>query len=153
MGPPEDQRDLDRRIRLFVFTTAAKTGKVPQPDEIAAVLGYPRPMIEEGLSRLAAGRAIILAPNSTNIWAADPFCATPSGFRVTARRRTYFGICIWDALGIPAALGADGTVDAACGDCGDRMTLEIRNGGLIRSEGIVHFGVPAARFWDNIAFT
>ena len=33
------------------------------------------------------------------------------------------------------------------------MTLEVRHGRLVRGEGVVHFGVPAARFWDNIAFT
>lgn len=153
MSLPEDQHDLDRAVRLFVFTTAAKTGQVPQPDDIAARLGYPRSIVDDTLSRLAAGRAIILAPNSTNVWAADPFCATPTTFRVTVHGRTYFGICIWDALGIPAALGADGTVTAACGDWGDPLTLEIRNGRLMRAEGVVHFGVPAARFWDNIAFT
>lgn len=153
MNSPDDDLNRDRAVRLFVLKTAAKTARVPQPDEIAVELGLSRAAVDASLLRLAAGRVMILAPNSTNIWSADPFCATPSAFRVTARGRMYFGICIWDALGIPAALGSDGTVDAACGDCGEPMTLEVRQGRLVRADGVVHFGVPAARFWDNIAFT
>ena len=153
MSLPHHDGELDQTVRLFIVTTAAETGHVPQPDAIAAGLGHPRPAVDGALARLAAGRAIIPAPNSTNVWAANPFCATPTSFHVAARGRTYHGICIWDALGIPAALDADATVAAACGDCGDSMTLEVRHGRLMRAEGVVHFGVPAARFWDNIAFT
>lgn len=144
---------LDRDVRLHVFGRAADTARVPKPAEISASLGRPQPEIEESLRRLAAGRVLILAPNSTNVWAANPFCAVPSDFRVSALGRTYWGICIWDALGIAAALRADATIDARCADCGQEMVLAIEDGELVRGEGIVHFGVPAARWWDNIGFT
>ncbi len=144
---------LDREVRLHVFDRAAETARVPSPAELAAALGRARPEIEESLRRLGAGRAVILAPGTANIWAANPFSAVPSSFRVDARGRTYWGICIWDALGIPAALGADATVTARCGDCDEELILEVRGGTLARVEGIVHFGVPAARWWDNIGYT
>ena len=35
-----------------------------------------------------------------------------------AGRRSYFGNCIWDALGVAAMLGEDVEIPAACGDCG-----------------------------------
>jgi hypothetical protein len=44
-------------------------------------------------------------------------------------------------------------VAAQCGDCGEELVLEVRDGQLVRSEGVVHVGVPAARWWENIAFT
>ncbi len=144
---------LDQDVRLYVFRQAADTTRVPGPGEIAAALGRPQSEIEESLRRLAAGRVLILAPGTANIWAPNPFCAVPSSFRVTARGRNYWGICIWDALGIPAALHADATITARCGDCDEEIVLEVRDGALARSEGIVHFGVPAARWWENIAFT
>jgi len=145
---------LDQDVRLYVFRQAADTTRVPGPGEIASALGRPHPEIEESLRRLAAGRVLILAPNSTNIWAANPFCAVPSNFRVSTPERTYWGICIWDALGIPAALNADATVTARCSDgCNEEIVLEVKDGTLARSEGIVHFGVPAARWWENIGFT
>ena len=98
-------------------------------------------------------KVLILAPNDGNIWAANPFCAVPSPFRVEARGKTYWGICIWDALGIVAALGTDAVIRTACGDCSEPMLLEIAAGRLKRSEGIVHFAVPAHHWWDNIGFT
>ena len=144
---------LDREVRLHVFGQAAETARVPTPAEIAAALGRPQPEIEESLRRLGAGRVVILAPGTANVWAANPFCAVPTNFRVAARDRTYWGICIWDALGIAAALGADATITARCGDCDEELVLEVLGDALARAEGVVHFGVPAARWWDNIGYT
>src|SRR5437899_12154705 len=129
---------LAREVQLYVFQEAADTARVPQPPQIAAALGRPEPEIEQALRQLAAGKVLILAPNDGNIWAANPFCAVPSGFRVRAAGKKYWGICIWDALGIAAALGADAIVTTTCGDCGDIMTLEVRDGRLARREGSVH---------------
>lgn len=79
---------LDREVRLHVFGQAAETARVPNPAEIAAALGWPQPEIEESLRRLGAGRVVILAPGTANVWAANPFCAVPTSFRVDARGRT-----------------------------------------------------------------
>ena len=144
---------LAREVRLYVFREAADTTRVPQPPQIAAALGRPQTEVEQALKQLAAGKALILAPNDGNIWAANPFCAVPSPFRVEARGKTYRAICIYDALGIVAALGTDGVIRAVCGDCSEPMSLEIAAGKLRRSEGIIHFAVPAHHWWDNIGFT
>ena len=144
---------LDRDVRIHVYRQAADTARVPRPSEIAAALNRPRPEVEESIRRLAADRVWFLAPGTATIWAANPFCAVPSNFRVSALGRTYWGVCVWDALGIPAALHADATITARCGDCDDEHILEVRGGALARAEGVVHFAVPAARWWENIAFT
>lgn len=36
--------------------------------------------------------------------------------------------CAFDALGIPAALGADATVETTCGVCGRRIEVDLRDG-------------------------
>ncbi len=151
--PPGAPDGLARDVRLHVFRQAAETARVPQPAQIAAALGRPQAEVEQALRQLAAGKVLILAPNDGQIWAANPFCAVPSPFRVDTRGKTYSGICIWDALGIVAALGTDATIRAICGDCSEPMQLEIADGALRRSEGIIHFGVPAHHWWDNIGFT
>jgi len=154
MTQPSSQLDaLADEVRLHVFRQAADAARVPQPPEIAAALGRPQAQVVAALKQLATGRVLILAPNDGDIWAANPFCAVPSGFRVEAGGKTYWGICIWDALGIVAALDKDAVVQAPCGDCSEPMVLEIAAGKLTRSEGIIHFGVPAHHWWDNIAFT
>ncbi len=148
---PSDE--LARDVRLHVFQEAATTGRVPQAPDISQALGRSEADVRAALHDLAAAKVLILAPNDGNIWAANPFCAVPSGFRVAAAGKLYWGICIWDALGIAAALGSDAVITAPCGDCGVGMTLEVRDGHLARSEGIVHFAIPAHHWWDNIGFT
>ena len=137
---------VDREVRLRVVHQAAETARVPTPEEIAAALDLSPPQVEESLYRLAASHLLVLAPGMANVWVAPPFCAVPTDFRVQAKGRTYWGICIWDALGIPAALHADATITARCGDCGDELGLEVQEGRLVCGEGIVHFAVPAIRW-------
>ncbi len=151
--PGLDQEALDQAVRLHTFRQAAETAHVPGTSEIATALGRSQREVEESLRRLALRRALILAPGTANIWAADPFCGVPSNFRVNALGRTYWGICIWDALGIPAALHADAVITARCGDCDKEIVLTVRDGVLAHSEGLVHIAIPAIRWWDNIAFT
>jgi hypothetical protein len=148
-----EQKEFDHDVRMYVFREAAATAHVPQAPQIASAISRSEAEVREALKRLAAAKVLILAPNDGNIWAANPFCAVPSGFRVVSRGTTYWGICIWDALGVVAALGADAVITAPCGDCGEPMTLEIRDGALVRSEGIVHFAVPARDWWVNIGFS
>ena len=153
VGVGSDPDALSRDVRVYVFRQAAETARVPQPAQIADALRRPESEIHEALKLLAAGKVLILAPNNGNIWAANPFCAVPSGFRVLASGKTYWGICIWDALGISAALGKDAVISAPCGDCGEPMRLEVEDGRLVRSEGVIHFAVAAHHWWDNIGFT
>lgn len=144
---------LAQEVRRYVFRQAADTGHVPQAPEIATALGRREPEIRAALHQLAAGRALILAPNDGTIWAANPFCAVPSGFRVQLSGRRYWGICAWDALGIAAALHGDATIMAPCGDCSTPLTLEIRDGVVQGDRAVVHFAIPARHWWDNIGFT
>ena len=144
---------LMQSVRLHIFRQAAETGRVPQAQQIAAALGCAEPDVVDAMKELAAGKVLILAPNDGNIWAANPFCAVPSGFRVQTVDRTYWGICIWDALGICAALDQDAVISAPCGDCGESLRLEIRHGKLAPSDAVIHFAVPAHHWWDNIGFT
>lgn len=148
-----DIETLARDVRIHVFHEAATTARVPQAPEIARALGQSEDDVRAALHHLAASKTIILAPNSDTIWSANPFCAVPSGFHVDARGKRYSGICIWDALGIAAAIDADAIITAPCGDCGRRMQLEVRGGALAVSDGVVHFAVPAHHWWDNIGFT
>lgn len=153
IDPSGPSGDLAGEVRVELLRTSAATGRVPQAPELARALGRAEAEVRAALRQLAAARVLILAPHDGDIWAASPFCAVPSGFRVEASGRVYWGICIWDALGIAAALHADAEITAPCGDCGAPMEIAVRGGRLVRSEGVVHFGVPAPRWWDNIGFT
>lgn len=77
-----------RDVRLYVFGEAANTGRGPQPPEIAAAMRRSQAKVEKAVRQLAAGKVLILAPNDANIWAANPFFAVPSHFRVEACGKT-----------------------------------------------------------------
>ena len=144
---------LDHAVRMFVFERAASTGTIPQLVDIAGELDRAPEEIAASLQRLATAKVLILAPNGGDIWAANPFCAVRSGFRVETSGKRYWGICIWDALGIVAALHAsDASIQAPCGDCGELLHLEFRAGELVRADGLVHFAVAAREWWKNIGF-
>lgn len=142
MTEPANELDLlARDIRIHLFREAAATARVPQAPDISRALGRSETDVRAALHELAVAKVLMLAPNDGDIWAANPFCAVPSGFRVTAAGKQYWGICIWDALGIAAAIGADAVISAPCGDCGAAMTLE---GGTASSS--------APRAWCTLRF-
>jgi hypothetical protein len=145
---------LDLKVRLAVYRGFAESGRPPTAPEVARDLWAETPVVEASLRRLADARVLVLAPGTPYVWMANPFSAIPTPFAVRAGDRDYWGNCIWDALGIPASLGADARIDTFCPDCADPLTLEVRDGDLAAPiEGVIHFAVPAAHWWDDIGST
>ena len=145
--------DIDRSVRLRIFEHIVETGQAPTVAETALALGQPPQAVEASYRRLAAGRAIVLAPGTTTIWMAHPFSAVPTPYPVKTARGAYWANCAWDALNISALLQADSETVTQCPDCGVTLTLAIEAGVVRPIEGVVHFAVPPRRFWDNIGFT
>jgi alkylmercury lyase-like protein len=148
-----EQDAFDTRVRLHIYERFLAEGRPPSVGETAAALDMRETEAAAAYRRLEQGRVLVLAPGTLNVWMANPLSAVPTPFRVEMERGSYWGNCIWDALGIPAMLAGDGTVACSCPDCGEAMTLTVSGGRLERAEGVVHFAVPASRWWDNIAFT
>lgn len=146
--------DLDRTVRIHLYQHLVETGQAPSAAETARMFSQPVSAIEDSYRRLAANRAIVLAPASVNIWMAHPFSAVPTAYRVQTARGGYWANCAWDALNIMALLGRDGEAAAHCPDCGALVTLAVRDGILAApTDAVVHFAVPPRRFWENIGFT
>lgn len=154
VAPTGDVDSFDRTVRLAVYRNVVEDGLPPTPDELAAELGVPTEDVEDSLLRLADGHMLVLEPGTTSIWMAAPFSAVPTPFEVTVGERRYFANCIWDALGVPACLHADAWIDTSCPDCAEPMQLEVRDGALREpAEGVIHFAIPAARWWEDIGAT
>jgi hypothetical protein len=83
----------------------------------------------------------------------NPFSCVPTAYRVRAAGRWWYGNCAWDALGICAALHADGDVHTSCPDCGEPLAVSVRDGALDRDDLLFHCLVPARQWWDDIVFT
>jgi hypothetical protein len=84
---------------------------------------------------------------------ANPFSAVPTAFRVHAQGNTYWANCAWDALGIPATLHCDATIEATCAGSGQPIMLTVRERKIVSRGELVHFLVPIRRLFDDRVFT
>jgi hypothetical protein len=149
-----DAVTFDREVRLAVYRTVVSETLPPTAEQLAAEVGVTVAAVEGSLQRLADAHVLVLHPGTSSIWMAAPFSAIPTPFEVTAGDRSYFANCIWDALGIPACLHADARIDTSCPDCSEPMVLEVRDGALqTPADGVLHFAIPAARWWEDIGAT
>lgn len=143
----------DGDVRVHLMERFLAEGRPPSVGESAVALDASEEDVAAAYRRLQEQRVIVLAPGTLDVWMAAPLSAVPTPFPVETERGTYYGNCIWDALGIPAMLGCEATIAASCADCGDPLPIRVRNGELRDGDGVAHFAVPAARWWDNIGHT
>jgi hypothetical protein len=153
------QPDFDTAVRLAIMNDFL----AERPPSIASVARAMRVNADDvvaAFDRLAAGRAIVLKAGTRDILMAAPLAGVPTEFRVRVGDRSIYANCIWDALGVPAMLAGAGrpataTIDTRCPDCDASLSIEVRDGRLTSdpSEAVVHFAVPAARWWADIVFT
>jgi alkylmercury lyase-like protein len=146
-----DERDL--RLRGLTYGLFVELGRAPTADEVAGAAGTGRDEVLAGWRRLHDVHALVLDGSGTELRMANPFSAVPSPYRVHAGGRSWYANCAWDAFGICAALGTDGRIETSCPDCGEPLTVEVRDGRPDAESLVFHCLVPAARWWDDIVFT
>src|SRR4051812_2709017 len=137
--------ERDRVIRNRSYQLFVALGRAPTPDEVG-------PRTPEAWQRLHDAHALVL-DGAGAIRMANPFSAVPTAYRVHAGGRDWYANCAWDAIGICAALHVDGRVDTPCPDCGQQLTIQIRDERPDDESLLFHCLVPAAHWWDDIVFT
>ncbi len=148
----EDLALFEKQVRFHVYTHFVTAGQAPTTEEVATALSCLRSDVQTAYQRLADGKALVLQ-NSGEVLMAEPFSAIPTPFSVEVGDRQWWGNCIWDALGIPAMLKQDAHIVTACGDCGESITLDIRDGKLQQPHaGVVHFALPPKEWWKDVVF-
>ncbi len=146
----------DRDVRAAIARWIRDRGAIPLIAEIASDMSTDAKAVEASFVRMIDGHVFIPRRGSHEIYAYNPFCLGPTEFRVHADGRDWWAICGWDALGIPPALGVTGIVAAPCADgCGERIRIEVGKDGAAVADGqpVLHVGVPAHAFWDDIYLT
>ena len=142
------------RVRIAVLERTIASGQVPTAGEIARELDMPVAMVQEAYAKLGESHVFVCEPDDpSRLRMANPFSAVPTPFKVSARGGSYYGNCVWDALGIISMLGGEGVVDTACPDCSQPLSLRVTGGKLEETDSAVHFSVPARQWWDDIVFT
>lgn len=146
------QSAYDGRVRGFVYRHVRSRERCPTVAEIARGMRTSAAKVRVSLTRLCESHAFMTQENG-ELWRAAPFSCIPTAFPVTAGKKSWFGNCIWDALGISAALNTDARIGASCGCCNLEMPVEIRKGKLHAGGGVVHIAVPARDWYRDVVFT
>lgn len=144
---------FDGEVRFAIYQSFLEQNCAPTAPELAQRLSCTTEKVQAALRRLDAGHVITLQRDSDAILRAPPFWAAPTSFHVEAGRQFWWGSCIWDALGIPAMLQRDARIVTSCGCCSAKMTLEVSGSSLRDAEGVIHFAVPASRWYEDVVFT
>jgi hypothetical protein len=145
-----DKREL--HVRNLTYATFVELGRAPTLDEVAATAALSRAETEVSWRNLHDAHALVLDEHGA-LRMANPFSAVETPYRVHAAGRSWYGNCAWDAFGICAALQADGDIETTCPDCGEPIAVALRDGRPDDEKLVFHCLVPAAHWWDDIAFT
>jgi hypothetical protein len=143
--------EIERRVRVAIYRALLEAGRAPSVAALVSQLGLTVAEVADALRALADAHAIVLHPGTGVVWMAHPFAAAATDFVVRSGTRSWFANCVWDGLSILALVG-DGTLDTHSPATGAAMRFVVRDR-FVSGEGVVHFLVPAARFWDDIGFT
>lgn len=141
---------IDRTVRASVFELLAGGSVDVTPSVVATATGLSAGAVAASLLRLSDEHRLVLSHDGTRVVMAHPFSAVETPYRAEIGERSWWANCAWDAFGILTLLG-DGRVVAD--PLGRSATVWTVRRGRVEPDGIVHFVVPAARFWDDIGFT
>ena len=141
-----DAGDLELRRRTYA--RFVELGRAPAPEELGE-----REEVLARWRRLHDAHALVLNPATDELRMANPFSAVPTAYRVRAAGRWWYANCAWDAFGICGALSVDGRIETSCPDCGEPVSVDVRDENPDDDTLLFHCLVPAAHWWDDIVFT
>ncbi len=142
---------IERNVRAHVIQALYRTSLAPSAAVTSAALDVPQPQVVEALHSLADQHRLVLLPATDMVWMVHPFSAIATDFVVHAATRKWYANCVWDGLSILGIVG-DGWLETHSPETGAPIRFDVRDG-VVTADAIVHFLVPASRFWDDIGFT
>ena len=146
---------FDARVRGAIVASIRSRGTVPTIAEVSADLHEREDAVRAAFDRMAAAHVFIPKLRSSEILSYNPFATEGTDFRVRCAGHEWWALCGWDALGIPAALEAPGTIESSCSDCHEPISIDARGDGTATSPtgAVLRVGVRAIDFWKDIYFT
>lgn len=146
-------QELQDSVRIQINRHIYYNGFAPTATEIAKILNITEAEVKNCLKQLADNHAIVLHPNSVDIWAAHPFALFPTLFWVETEERKWWGNCTWCSLGIASLTKADTKIFTKISGEIEPLRVDVVDGVVIQKDLLVHFPIPAKRFWDNVIYT
>jgi hypothetical protein len=143
----------ERALRVVVYDEILNSGRVPTSVQLARHMGSSPEDVRAALASLRIGKTILVHPSTGEIWMAGPFSATETPYRVVGDGRSWSANCAWDMFGVVALAGGRAEVHTRCTDCDESITITAGPADVPNELGVVHFLLPARRWYDDIGFT
>jgi hypothetical protein len=141
-------------VRIHAYEHLFENGVPPTSVEIARHFGVKPADSLRVLREMRIGKAILPHPSTGEIWMAGPFASLPTQYTVVGQTGSWWANCAWDMLGVAQLVSERVRIETKCEDCGERMTFKVEPGAReIQDDAVVHFLVPARRWYDDIGFT
>lgn len=145
--------ELPNRIRYQVNRFIFDNGFAPTVNQLSKLLNLDEKEIRNGLTSLADNHAIVLHPNSFDIWVAHPFALFPTLFWVKTADKQWWGNCSWCSFGVASLTKTDTEIFTKLKGEQEPLKIEIKNNEVVQKDYVVHFPIPASKFWDNVIYT
>ena len=141
------------QLRVFVYDHIVDLGVPPTSREIADHFATSPEDALRAIREVKIGKTILPHPTTGEIWMAGPFASTRSDYEVVGSEVRWWANCAWDMFGVAQIVGEPVRIEARCGDCEAPMSLEADATHEPADGYVVHFLVPARRWYDDIGFT
>ncbi len=109
--------------------------------ELPAALRLPPAVVEAAVENLTNRGTMVVDSNTARIVGVRGLSLVEASHRFTLEGRQLYAWCAVDAVGIPAALGADARIDSHCHHCRAPLTLELKGGRVEAPDGLVIWAV------------
>ena len=132
-----------RALRIHIYDTLVATGRAPQLTDAE----------RQQLAALQIGKTLLPHPVTGQVWMAGPFAAEPTPYKVIGSAGWYAN-CAWDMLGIPVITQERVRIETRCAHCAEPLSLEASpDEAPSYAAALVHFLIPARRWYEDIGFT
>ena len=145
--------NFDSSVRYTINKYMVENGFAPNVQALAGRLDCTEEEIKSSLTRLSENHGIVLQPNGFKIWVVHPFANFPTAFWVRSVKGAWWANCAWCSLGIAAMLNDDTSILTRFGAQEESIKLDIKNGRISNPDLVMHFAIPASKWWDNVIYT
>ena len=133
---PEEEAVTRHAFRAILDGRPATVGELP------LALSRPPAVVEAAVGLLTEWGIIVVEPETGQILGARGLSLTETSHRLLLGGHQRYAFCAVDAVGIPAALGADARVESRCHHCQAPLTVALRGGAVVEApEGTVIWAV------------
>lgn len=121
---PEEQAVMRHAFRALLAGRPATVGGLRD------AVGLPPPVVEKAVEHLTERGIILIEPETGQIRGARGLSLTETSHRLILDGRERYAFCAVDAVGIPAALGAEATIESRCRHCDAPLRVTVKDGAV-----------------------